>query len=362
MTVSDLLDLKEKIKTEAFRLGFNHLGVSDASPVPDVPRFLAWIEKGFHGKMAYLAREDTLQKRGNPELILEGCSRVISLAMPYRPAQKSLAPPQEGFGRVSAYAQTEDYHEVIWQKLDELEAFIRKIAGISVTLRSYVDTGPILERSFAVSAGLGQIGKNTCLIVPGTGSYFFLAEILTDLPLPIDSPYTRDLCKTCQRCLQACPTGCILPDRTLDARRCISYLTIEHKGLIPDDQKSLMDNWVFGCDICQMVCPHNAWTPEQDYPLGENRLPETLDLLALFALDEAGFKLQFGGTPLERAKRAGLLRNAALVLGNQRMQAALPTLQKALAEETDDGLLDACRWAIRQIGRGHSKELNEVRD
>lgn len=351
MTVPALLDLKEKIKTEAFRLGFNHLGVTNANPVPDYPQFLDWVEMGFHGKMGYLAREDTLQKRGNPELILEGCRRVISLAMPYRPAQQSQSPAPEGFGRLSTYAQTEDYHEQIWQKLDELEAAIREIVGGPVNLKSYVDTGPILERSFAVAAGLGQIGKNTCLIVPGTGSYFFLAEILTDLPLPVDSPYSRDLCKTCQRCIKACPTGCILPDRTLDARRCISYLTIEHKGIIPDDQKEMIRDWVFGCDICQIVCPHNAWTPEQTYPLGEKRLPETLDLLELFTLDETGFTQFFGGTPVERAKRAGLLRNAAIILGNQQMQTALPVLQKALTEEADDGLLDACRWAIHQIER-----------
>ena len=350
-----MLELKEKIKTEAFRLGFKHMGVTLANPVPEYPKFLDWVYKGFYGKMAYLAREDTLQKRGDPGLILAGCTRVISLAMPYRPAPKTHTSAPEGFGRVSVYAQTEDYHEQIWQKLGELEAAIRLIAGNSVKLRSYVDTGPILERNFAVTAGLGQTGKNTLLIVPGTGSYFFLAEILTDLPLPVDSPYTRDLCKTCQRCIEACPTGCILPNRTLDARRCISYLTIEHKGIIPDDQKSLIGDWVFGCDICQMVCPHNARTPEQTYPLGENRLPETLDLLALFEIDEAEFKSRFGGTPLERAKRAGLLRNAALVLGNQQVRAALPALRKALAEETDEGLLDACRWAIHEIEKGRTK-------
>lgn len=360
--MSALLELKEKIKTEAFRLGFNHLGVTKAKPVPNYPQFLNWIEEGNHGTMTYLAREDTLQKRRNPELILEGCNRIISLAMPYRPAQKSLTPGPEGFGRVSTYARTEDYHEQIWQKLDELEAYVRNNAGSPVNLRSYVDTGPILERGFAVAAGLGQIGKNTCLIVPGTGSYFYLAEILTDLPLPVDPPYTRDLCKTCQRCLKACPTSCILPNHTLDARRCISYLTIEHKGVIPADQKSLIGEWVFGCDICQSVCPHNAWTPEQAYSLGEDRLPEMLDLLSLFELDETGFKLHFGGTPIERAERTGLLRNAALVLGNQRMQAALPTLQKTLAEETDEGLLDACRWAIRQIESSQAKEPDEVQN
>ncbi|MBG0787672.1 MAG: tRNA epoxyqueuosine(34) reductase QueG [Anaerolineaceae bacterium] len=358
--MSALLDLKEKIKTEALRLGFNHMGVARAVPVPEFQRYQAWIEQGYHGSMGYLAREDAVQKRGNPELILETCQRVISLAIPYRPPAQDEHPLPSGFGRVSAYAQTDDYHDRIWDKLDQLEQFIRENCVQPVKLKGYVDTGPILERSFAVTAGLGQTGKNTCLIVPGTGSYFFLAEILADLPLPVDSPYTRDLCKTCQRCITACPTQCILPDRTLDARHCISYLTIEHKGIIPDEQKALIGDWVFGCDICQTVCPHNARTPDQDYPLGENRLGDTLDLMALFDLDDAGFKQNLGGTPIERAKRVGLLRNAALVLGNQHVQAALPVLRKALENETEDGLLDALRWAIREIEKSNPGSENEV--
>lgn len=358
--MSALLDLKEKIRTEALRLGFNHMGVASAVPVPEYQRYQDWIEQGYHGKMGYLAREDAVQKRGNPELILENCQRVISLAMPYRPPSIDDHQLPSGFGRVSTYARTDDYHEQIWEKLDQLEQFIQANTDHPVQLKGYVDTGPILERSFAVAAGLGQTGKNTCLIVPGTGSYFFLAEILTDLPLPVDSPYTRDICKTCQRCIIACPTQCILPGRTLDARQCISYLTIEHKGIIPDDQKGLIGDWVFGCNICQMVCPHNALTPDQVYALGENRLADTMDLIALFEMNDADFKQHFGGTPIERTKRVGLLRNAALVLGNQRAQAALPILRKALANETEEGVLDACRWAIRRIEGTTSISENEV--
>ena len=344
----DLLDLKEKIRTEALRLGFNHLGITQATPVPHYPTYQDWIAQGHHGEMGYLARPDAVAKRGDPALILEGCQTVISLVMPYRPPERQQRPTPVGFGRVSAYARTTDYHLQIWQKLAQLESFIRQEVSEGCALQSYVDTGPVLERSFATAAGIGQAGKNTCLIVQGTGSYFFLAEILTDLPLPTDEPYTRDLCGSCRRCLDACPTGCILPDRTLDARRCISYLTIEHRGIIPDDQKPLIGDWVFGCDLCQTVCPHNAWTPEQDYPLGENRLPAEMDLIGLFALDEAQFKTQFKDTPIERTKRQGLLRNAALALGNQQATQARPILQKALETETDPGLLDACRWALAQ--------------
>jgi len=357
--VPALLDLKEKLKTEALRLGFNHMGVAEAFPVPDFDRYRAWIEKRYQGKMGYLARKDAVEKRGNPGLILENCQRIISLAMPYRPPTSSSAPLAVGTGWISAYARTEDYHDLILEKLDQIERFIRDQIKAPIHLRSYVDTGPILERSFAVAAGLGQIGKNTCLIVPGTGSYFFLAEILTDLPLPIDPPYTPDLCKTCQRCITACPTQCILPDRTLDASRCISYLTIEHRGIIPDEQKTQIGEWAFGCDICQTICPHNAWTPDQVYPLGENHLPENLNLIALFEMDDAGFKQHFGGTPIERAKRTGLLRNAALVLGNQQVESALPALRKTLVAETDEGLQDACRWAILQIEHNGADQQNE---
>lgn len=343
----DLLTLKEKIKTEALGLGFNHFGVAQATPGSHYQNYLDWVGRGYQGEMAYLTRPDAIAKRGDPEKVLEGCRRIISLALPYRPPENQ--PTPAGFGRVSAYARTVDYHLTIWEKLAQLEAFIRQTAGEATALRSYVDTGPVLERGFAVAGGLGQAGKNTCLIIQGTGSYFFLAEVLTDLPLPADPPYTRDLCGSCQRCVAACPTQCILPDRTLDARRCISYLTIEHKGVIPDDLKPQIGDWVFGCDICQMVCPHNAQTPNQTYPLGENRLPAALDLAELFALDQAAFKQRFANTPIERTKRKGLLRNAAIALGNQKAQDALPALRKALEIESDEDILDACRWAIRQI-------------
>ncbi len=345
----DLLSLKQNIKTEALRLGFNHLGIAAANPVPHFDPYKTWIEQENHGEMAYLARPDAVAKRADPGLILEGCTRVISLALPYNPPETGFDVPTLGKGRISAYARTVDYHTVIWEKLAQLEDFIRAHADVPVATRSYVDTGPVLERSFAVQSGIGMIGKNGCLIVQGTGSYFFLAEILTDLALPVDAPNTRDLCGSCTRCIDACPTNCILPNHTIDARRCISYLTIEYRGAIPDELKSRMGNWLFGCDVCQMVCPHNATTPKQMLPLGSPRLPEFLTLVDLLILDEAAFARQFGHTPLSRTKRQGLLRNAAVLLGNQGDPASLPGLRQALTRETDPGLLDALHWAIRQI-------------
>lgn len=357
--MTDLSALKEKIKTEAKGLGFNHIGIAPAEPVPHYEGYLAWIREGNQGDMAYLARQDAVAKRGDPRLILEGCLHVISLAMPYTPPSAGANTAFTGKGRISAYALTKDYHNVIWEKLGDLEDFIHNNADIPVALRSYVDTGPVLERSFATRSGIGATGKNSCLIIQGAGSYFFLAEILTDLPLGTDIPYTCDLCGSCKRCIEACPTGCIMPDHTIDARRCISYLTIEHKGVIPDLQKSRMGNWLFGCDICQIVCPHNAWTPEQESPLGEPCLPEFLELTSLFSLNEDPFNDQFGDTPVSRTKREGLLRNAAIVLGNQGNPDTLPALHEALNQETDRGILDACEWAIREIQKQQKKHFNE---
>ena len=341
--------LYNAIKAEAKSLGFNHMGVTPALPVPHIEEYRTWIHGNHHADMRYLSRQDTLDKRADPQLILEGCQRIICLAMPYAAPHREthICPP--GWGRISAYARTRDYHNVIWEKLEHLEDFIHSRAGDKCKTKSYVDTGPILERSFATSAGIGIAGKNTNLIIKGYGSYFFLAEILTNLPLPIDQPFTRDLCGTCRRCIDACPTGCIREDRTIDAGRCISYLTIENKGVIRDEMKPLIGSWIFGCDLCQMVCPHNTQTPYQAIVLGDPLHPECIDLINLFSLDQDEFKSLFHETPLMRAKRQGLLRNAAVVLGYQGYQPALPALRKALSKETDESLLDACRWAVEQI-------------
>jgi epoxyqueuosine reductase len=348
--MTDLLRLRKDIETEAKHLGFQHVGVASAFPAPHYKDFCEWIENNYHGTMGYLAREDTLAKRGDPQLILEGCQRILSLAFPYSPPQSGLSPAPRGVGRISTYATTADYHQILWEKLAKLEAFIRKQVDEHCKLKSYADTGPVLERSFAAQSGIGSAGKNSNLIIQGYGSYFFLAEILTDLPLPVDDPpFTRDLCGTCQRCVDACPTNCILPNRTIDASRCISYLTIEHKGIIQDELKALMGTWLFGCDVCQIICPHNSQQRPADQAVGERVLPEMLELEPLFALDDHSFKTKFGQTPLARAKRDGILRNAAIILGNQRCASALPALKNALESESDPGLQDACRWAIHQI-------------
>ena len=347
-----LSPLKQEIKAAALQLGFSHIGVAPAHPVPHYQTYADWVNADHHADMHYLARPDSLAKRADPSLILEGCQRVICLVMPYNPPETPLDQSKPGYGRIAAYARTTDYHLVIEGKLKALETFIHTYAGESVRLKSYVDTGPIIERTFAAQAGIGLPGKNTNLIIPGSGSFFFLAVMLTDWALPPDPPFTRDLCGSCQRCIEACPTGCIQPDRTIDAGRCISYLTIENKGHIPDTLKNQIGEWVFGCDICQMVCPHNTRAQNQTGPLGQLKLPELIDLHKILTWDQYVFSSAHKTTALSRAKLRGLLRNAAVVLGNQRQPSALPLLKNRLNQETDPVIQDAFQWAIEQLEHG----------
>ena len=362
----DLHHLTSAIKTEAQRLGFNAVGVASTIPLGHYQTYLDWINAGNHADMDYLARHDVIVKRGDLQKILDNCQRIICLAMPYPPPQGDIDEQHDCQGRISAYARTIDYHKVMWAKLAQLEQFIRDRTRPDLPLKSYVDTGPILERSYASLAGLGVAGKNSCLIIPSSGSYFFLAEVLTDLELPVDEPFTRDLCRTCRRCIDACPTGAILPNYTINANKCISYLTIENKSSIPDDLKKPMRSWVFGCDICQMVCPHNAVTPPQTNSLGEPLLDEFVDLLPLFSMDEDAFKAKFGHTALSRAKRTGLLRNAAITLGNQHCQEVLPTLKMVIENETDPIIKEACAWAVQALEKkaqlAHKSIKNDADD
>jgi len=344
-----LADIKQAFIAEAQQLGFTHVGIAASHPVPHLQPYLDWVNAGHHADMHYLAREDTLAKRADPDLILDGCQRVICLAMPYNPPEAALEETHLGYGRISAYARSTDYHRVIIDKLHQLKGFLLTQAGEAVGIKSYVDTGPVLERAFAVQAGLGMPGKNTNLIIPGTGSYIFLAVMLTDLALPADQPFIRDLCGSCQRCIEACPTGCIQPDRTIEASRCISYLTIENKGSIPNGIRQQVGSWIFGCDVCQMVCPHNAHTHNPTGPLSLVSLPEFLTLAEILNWDEAAFKSATENTALSRPKLRGLVRNAAILLGNQGEHSALQRLTNRLEKETDPVIRDALQWAVDRV-------------
>jgi epoxyqueuosine reductase len=313
--------------------------------------------------MEYLATERSRARRADPRQILPECKSILVLATPY---SSPLPPPisdkksyvnnakllaemggQQG-GQIASYAWGADYHDVLPARMKQLVHFIEEQAGYPVKNRWYTDTGPLLERDLAQRAGIGWIGKNTCLIHPKHGSYFLLSEILLDLALEPDPPFTTDHCGTCTRCIEACPTDCILPDRTIDAPRCISYLTIELKDDIPSELRDKMGNWVFGCDICQMVCPWNRFADEGDSAFGDHN--PTVDLTEELSISSQEFNQRFKGTPVKRAKRRGYLRNAAVALGNTGNMHALPVLQNALNHE-EPLVREHAQWAIEEISK-----------
>ncbi|MCS7247592.1 MAG: tRNA epoxyqueuosine(34) reductase QueG [Anaerolineales bacterium] len=355
--------LAQEIKSLALELGFAAVGITTPEPPPHLEVYFRWLERGYHGEMGYMAEPHAVYLRSNPAELLRSCQSVIVLAArysapgPYLPSLSRGKEERGAYGRVAAYAWGEDYHYVLRQRMEILVQRIQEKLGRSITYRCFTDSAPILERELAQRAGLGWIGKNTCLIHPRLGSFLFLAEIFTDLPLPPDKPFLPDRCGTCQRCIQACPTQCILPNRTLDARRCISYLTIEHRTAIPVELRTLLGDWVFGCDICQQVCPWNRRiSPAPSFP---EFLPQTerewLSLSDILSMSQVEFKQKFRHSPLLRAMWRGLSRNSAVVLGNlarlgeiSRL-AALELLQKKLSNHPEGLVRQHLAWSLTQL-------------
>jgi epoxyqueuosine reductase len=349
--------LAQSIKIEARRLGFELAGITTPDPPPHWSVFENWLDMGRHGQMAYLADERARAHRLDPRRLLPECRSILVLGVRYpNPAltqHPSPAGGEEGVrgkhGRVAAYAWSADYHLVLPERLRALSAFAETHGGHSIHSHWYTDSGPLLERELAQRAGLGWIGKNTNLIHPYIGSYFLLAEILLGVDLEPDPPFEADRCGACRRCIEACPTQCILPDRTLDARRCISYLTIELKEEIPLDLRERMGQWVFGCDICQMVCPWNRFaTASGDPAFAPRPGVQRLDLIAELRLNPQDFNRKFKDSPIQRAKRRGYLRNVAIALGNVRDPAAIPALREAL-RDPEPLVRASSAWAIEHI-------------
>ncbi len=339
--------LKQAIKNEARRLGFTLVGVTLPQASPHFSAYEQWLAEGKHGNMAYLASEEARLRRADPRRILPECQSILVLGTPYSPPLPASEKPG-GRGKIAAYAWGEDYHLVLPERMKQLVAFIESQVGHPVPNRWYTDTGPLLERDLAQQAGLGWIGKNTCLINPRHGSTFFLSEILLGLELEPDPPFPTDQCGTCTRCIQACPTQCILPNRTLDARRCISYLTIELKEEIPEELRGLLGEWVFGCDVCQSVCPWNRFASPPD-PAFAPRPGIPLPVLTEeLVLAPQAFNQKFKGNPVKRAKRRGYLRNVAVALGNRGDRNALPALHAAL-QDPEPLVSKHAAWAIQQI-------------
>jgi epoxyqueuosine reductase len=336
--------LETRIKKQARDLGFDLAGVAPATPADGFNRLRAWLDQGFAGAMGYMHRH--AEARRNPVSILPEVRSVVMTAMNYLPAPD--AESSSGLGRVARYARGPDYHDVLRQRLNMLLAWVQAEAP-GCRGRGVVDTAPLLERDFARRAGLGWIGKNTMLLHKRLGSYFFLGALLLDLDLQPDPPHETAHCGTCTACLDACPTQAFPAPGQLDSRRCISYLTIELRTDIPVELREKIDDWVFGCDVCQEVCPWNRKAPIAHDPVFSSR-PDliALDPVELLGLTDEEFRRRFRETALWRAKRRGLLRNAALVLGNRGDAAALPALRRAL-DDAEPLVREAARWAIERI-------------
>ncbi len=339
-------DLSDKIRTHALALGFDLVGWVPAAPVKHAAFLDNWLRLGYHADMAWMARN--LDKRRDPRLLLDGAATVLVAACSYDIA--SPLEPDASRGYIASYARGPDYHNVMKQRLHDLAACIRQQAGRVVRYRAFVDSAPLLEREWAVRAGLGWQGWNTCLIHPTYGSGLFLGELLLDIVLPDATGPMKPAgdCRECGRCLTACPTGALCAPYTLDSRRCLSYLTIEHKGALPEEQRTKLGNRVFGCDACQRVCPWNK--PPRPAPrapfLSNDSAWTAPDLAALMDLDEVAFKRRFGGTPVARTKRIGLLRNAATALANAPNPSARQALEKAL-NDPEPLVRKHAAWALR---------------
>ena len=344
--------LTEKICDRAHDLGFDLVGVTPGRPTPHVRAYHSWLAHGRHGEMGYMARPDRVARREDPARILPGVRSVICVGLNYYPgALPASLSHDPSRGLISNYTWGLDYHDLMIPRLEELAAFISAEAGREAAYRTYVDTGPVLERAYAAEAGLGFVGKNTCLIHPQMGSWLFLGEILVNIELDPTPERAKTSCGTCRRCLDACPTGALIAPYVLDARRCISYLTIELQGPIPPELRPLMGNWIYGCDICQTVCPWQRFakpTRERSFRAAEpdRAAPVLLDLLEM---NEETFRQRYKGSPIFRIGRRGLLRNVAVALGNWGDERAVPALARALTD-AEPLVRGHAAWALERIG------------
>ena len=339
---------EETIAVAARALGFAGAGCTRLGPLPHAPFMAAWLAEGRAGDMRYLPRRAA--ERLDARRAFPWARALIALAYPYQPPPRAAGDWRQTLvGRIAAYARGADYHDRVLALCDRLGAELAARFPHARFL-SYVDTGPIVEREWAMRAGLGWIGKNTLVLDRGAGSYFFLAELVTDLDLD-DTTLPADHCGTCTRCMAACPTGALDVAYAMDPRRCLSYLTIEHRGPIPVELRPRLENWIFGCDLCQTACPWNTGEAEPDAWLSPS-------LPALLAMDEAAFHERFGRSAVTRAKRRGLLRNVAVALGNSGNPDAVPALVGALAD-AEPLVRGHAAWALGRLGGAAARQALE---
>jgi epoxyqueuosine reductase len=341
MDYKSVVELKADLIRRARELGFEDCRIAIANPPPHAAEFGAWLKSGSAGEMSWIERG--AGKRGDPRKVLPGVRSVVVLALSYWQGEEAL--PNEYKGRIARYAWGEDYHNLVEAKLRQLDIFLTTAGGRQ---RCYVDTGPVLERDFAAEAGIGWQGKSTMLLNRELGTWFFLAEIFTTLDLPPDSPQTNR-CGSCTRCIDACPTGAITAPHQLDARRCISYLTIELKGSIALELRPLIGDRIYGCDDCLDACPWNRFARvSRESAFAARPALSQMQLRDFLGLDEERFREIFRGSPIKRIKRRGFLRNVCVALGNVGNQLDLPALAVA-ARDAEPLIAEHATWAIERI-------------
>lgn len=359
-------DLERRLRAAGRDLGFDQVGFAPAAEPPNAAAYLAWLDRGWHGEMSYMAREDAVRRRLDPEQALPGCRTIVVVSLSYALLDPR-APEEVEQAVVARYARGRDYHGVFEERLTALAEVVEELDPEARTL-PYVDYGPVLERDHAQRAGLGWIGKNTLLIDPTLGSYLLLGALLTTLEVPPDDAFTEDRCGTCVRCIDACPTGAIRWPRGLDARLCISYLTIELRGEIPVELRPLIGNRIFGCDICQEVCPWNDGAPPgstdelmtarpggtsvsaRNVTPGRPVPPERMIEWAeeLLELSDEAYRSRYGDTAFARPGRSGMLRNLCVGLGNSGDCEAVPVLRRCL-EDRSELVAEHAAWALRRL-------------
>lgn len=332
-------NIEKSIKTELARLGFVLSGITTTEPIANFQHYQTWIEAGHHAEMHYLARLDTLEKRANPAMMLPDAKSIIVVGIPYSRFHPENQPAN--VKTIASYAQGPDYHRLIPERLEAFVVWLCEYLQQEIHSKIFTDSAPILEQELAIRAGIGGRGKNNLVINPTYGSFFLLAEIFVNVALLPDKPFAKDLCGNCRNCIETCPTQCILVNRTIDARRCLSYLTIEKRGEFTPEESQWIGNTIFGCDICQLVCPWNEKAAKSMpqplfWPKHSLQIIKHEDLLTL---DQQTFKQRFGDTPVARAKRSGLLRNLLIAMGNQPTRDDISILSRFISQETDPDLL-----------------------
>ena len=340
-------ELKTQLVSFARGIGFDSCRIAVCSSPPHAKEFENWLHDDAHGEMSYMERGE--EKRCDPHKVLPGAKSIVVLALNYFQGDRKACDTPAATGRIARYAWGDDYHSLIERKLDEIDEFLREVGGQQ---KCYVDTGPVLERDYAAQAGIGWHGKSTMLIDERLGTWFFLAEVLTTLELLPDEPVPAR-CGTCQRCIKACPTGAITAPHRLDARRCISYLTIELKGSIPLDLRPLIGDRIFGCDDCLDACPWNRFAQVSRQAAFSAR-PSTrgIPLRDYLSLSDDQFRVLFRNSPIKRIKRRGFLRNVCVALGNVGDPFDLPALKRATAD-SEPLIAEHAKWAIHQIRSRH---------